>query len=200
VIDGQPLVRLGVRELLAGHYDVEEAESHEEALDLAKVEDFDVAIVDMRAPTRRSRRRLGGTATIRALLKARPGLGIVAHGERAERDLANEAMRAGAKAYVVKSSASECLTEAVEAAAESETFIDPAVAPARRGRRGPGLTKRQRQVLQLLADGQPTAQIAKRLGLSPETVKTHTRNLLARLKARDRAHAVAIALRNSLID
>ena len=58
------------------------------------------------------------------------------------------------------------------------------------------LTRRQRQILQLYADGQSTARVAKRLGLSAETIRTHTKAILARLGARDRAHAVAIALRS----
>ncbi len=62
------------------------------------------------------------------------------------------------------------------------------------------LTRRQRQIIQLYADGQSTARVAKRLGLSAETVRTHTKAILARLGAQDRAHAVAIALRSSLIE
>jgi DNA-binding CsgD family transcriptional regulator len=87
----------------------------------------------------------------------------------------------------------------VEAAADAETFIDPA-AGARRPRAGQTLTKRQRQILQMFADGDSTAKVARRLGLSAETVKTHTKQLRWRLRAHDRAHAVAIGIRNSLID
>ena len=67
-----------------------------------------------------------------------------------------------------------------------------------RGR--PALTRRQREILQLYADGNSTARVARNLGLSAETVRTHTKGILARLQARDRAHAVAIALRTSLIE
>jgi DNA-binding NarL/FixJ family response regulator len=199
VVDDHAVVRLGVRELLEDRYEVDEAEDGEDALQmLTDIGDFDVAIVDTgRAfPGGRS---LGGTRTIRALLKARPGLGIVAHGERAERSVAVEAMRAGARAFVAKSSPARELNRAVEAAAESETFIDPAALPGGR-RRSPALTKRQRQIVQLIADGNSTAQAAHALGLSEETVRTHTKALLARLDARDRAHAVAISLRNGLIE
>ena len=66
------------------------------------------------------------------------------------------------------------------------------------GRRG--LTRRQREILQLYADGLSTDDVAGKLGLSTETIRSHTKGLLARLSARDRAHAVAIALRNSLIE
>jgi DNA-binding NarL/FixJ family response regulator len=68
-----------------------------------------------------------------------------------------------------------------------------------KGSRGK-LTRRQRQILQMLADGGSTPHAARELELSEETVKTHTKHILARLEARNRTHAVAIALRASLID
>ena len=199
VIDPQPTVRLGVREALADRYEVEEADTGANGLDLVNsIGDFDVAIVDLcRANPANLDAELFGTAAIRALRKAQPSLGIVAHGAHPEPHAATEAMRAGATAYVVKSSPVEHLSDAVDAAAEAEKFVDPA-AKGKRGR--PALTRRQREILQLYADGQSTARAAKRLGLSAETVRTHTKAILARLKARDRAHAVAIALRTSLID
>jgi DNA-binding NarL/FixJ family response regulator len=199
VIDRQPTVRVGVREVLRERYEVEETESGTSALQLlTDVGDFDVAIVDMRPP-QETHDTLWGAATIRALLEAQPGLGIVAHGDRAERHLVGEAIAAGANAFVAKSSEPDKLSRAVEAAADSETFIDPA-AGGRRPRAGQSLTKRQRQILQMFADGNSTTQVARKLGLGAETVKTHTKQLLSRLRARDRAHAVAIGLRNSLID
>ncbi len=79
-----------------------------------------------------------------------------------------------------------------------DSFVDPeAVAAA-----GEliAITPRQRQVLQLFADGLSTDEVAERLELSRETVRTHARATLPRLGARDRAHAIAIALRGSLID
>ena len=68
-----------------------------------------------------------------------------------------------------------------------------------KGSRGK-LTRRQREILQLLADGESTTVAARELDLSEETVKTHMKNTLARLGAKNRTHAVAIALRESLID
>lgn len=197
-MDDHPLVRLGVRELLNERYRVDEAADGEGALQLlTDVGDFDVAIVD----TGRSAgvERLSGTAVIKALLEARPGLGIVAHSERPERHVAAEAIRAGARAFVAKSSPARELTRAVDAAAEAETFVDPAAAPGNRSPAARSLTKRQREILQLLADGSSTSQAANALGLSEETVRTHTKAALSRLDARDRAHAIAIALRSGLI-
>jgi two-component system NarL family response regulator len=68
-----------------------------------------------------------------------------------------------------------------------------------KGSRGQ-ITRRQRQILQLLANGGSTTAAARDLGLSEETVKTHTRNALARLGARNRTHAVAVAMREALIE
>jgi DNA-binding NarL/FixJ family response regulator len=196
VIDGHPVVRIGVRGVLADRYEVEEAADGEDALEmLTSFDDFDVAIVEVRPPNREAP-RLTGNEAIRALRRARPGLGIVAHGARPERHAATEALGAGATAYVVKSSSPDALNQAVDAAADSEKFVDPAAGSAN----GPGLTRRQRQILQLYADGHSTATVARRLGLSAETIRTHTKGMLARLQARDRAHAVAIGLRSSLID
>jgi DNA-binding NarL/FixJ family response regulator len=198
VIDPQPTVRLGVREALANRYEVEEAETGSTALELlTSIGDFDVVIVDLCRSNGTQADDLVGTAAIRALRKAQPTLGIVAHGAHPEPHAATEALRAGATAYVVKSSPVESLSNAVDAAVDAEKFVDPAT----KGSRGrSALTRRQRQILQLYADGHSTAQVAKRLGLSAETVRTHTKAILARLRARDRAHAVAVALRTSLIE
>lgn len=198
VIDPQPTVRLGVREALADRYEVEETETGSSALELLmSIGDFDVAIVDLCRSNGSQADDLTGTAAIRALRKAQPSLGIVAHGAHSEHHAATEALKAGATAYVVKSSPVESLSDAVDAAADSEKFMDPAT----KGVRGRSvLTRRQRQILQHYADGHSTAQVARRLGLSAETVRTHTKAILARLRARDRAHAVALALRNSLIE
>jgi DNA-binding NarL/FixJ family response regulator len=199
IIDAHPTVRLGVRRALADRYDIEEAETGSSGLELLTATGhFDVAIVDLcRTNGPPSDEDLSGTAAIRALHKAQPSLGIVAHGAQAEHYAATEALRAGATAYVVKSSPVEELSKAVDAAADAERFVDPSTGgtPGR-----PALTRRQRQILQLYADGQSTARVARRLGLSAETIRTHTKAILARLTARDRAHAVAIAMRSSLIE
>jgi two-component system NarL family response regulator len=199
VIDAHPTVRIGVREALRDRYEIEEVEDGDGALELVtSIGDFDVAVVGLcRSSEGQKPDGLSGTATIRALRQAQPGLGIVAHGDQAQHHAASEAIRAGATAYVAKSSPVDALSTAVEAALESERFVDPAAASGA-GRRT-GLTRRQREILQLYADGHSTARVAKRLGLSTETVRTHTKAILSRLGARDRVHAVAIALRSSLI-
>lgn len=196
-MDVHPLVRLGVREVLSTDFEVQEAAGREEALDLLRdIGDFDVAILDMGWRPNGSGASISGTETIRVMHRTAPVLGIVAHGDRPERHLANAALGAGASAYVARTACPEQLRAAVTAAAAQERFIDADVPP--KGSRGT-ITNRQRQILQLLADGESTTVAARQLGLSEETVKTHMKNILARLDAKNRSHAVAIGLRESLI-
>jgi two-component system, NarL family, response regulator len=198
VIDDHPLVRLGVRNALRDSFEIDETASRVEAVELVRdVGSFDVAIVDMRWQEIDGDGSAGGNEAIRALRKAEPALGIVAHGARPDRHLANTALQAGASAYVARTTATEQLKRAVDAALAQESFVDPEVPPP--GSRGK-LTLRQREILQRLANGESTAAAARDLGLSEETVKTHTKNILARLGARNRTHAVAIALRESLVE
>jgi DNA-binding NarL/FixJ family response regulator len=199
VIDDHPLVRLGVRNALDDGFEVEELSSRAEAVALVRdVGSFDVAIVDMRRRNEEGGEggAIGAYEAIRQMRRAEPGLGIIAHGERADRHLANTALQAGASAYVARTAGAEQLKRAVDAAMALESFVDPAVPPP--GSRG-RLTRRQREILQLLADGESTTVAARELGLSEETVRTHSRNILARLGARNRTHAVAIALRECYI-
>jgi DNA-binding NarL/FixJ family response regulator len=198
VIDDHPLVRLGVRSVLEDGFEVHETTSREEGLDLVRdIGDFDVAIVDMRWRQNGIVTSISGQEAIRVLRRASPGLGIVAHGERPERHIASAAMQAGASAYVARTTGPAELRKAVDAAVAQESFVDPAVPP--KGSRGK-LTRRQRQILQLLANGESTTVAARELDLSEETVKTHIKTALARLGAKNRTHAVSIALRESQID
>jgi DNA-binding NarL/FixJ family response regulator len=198
VIDAQPLVRLGVREALGGDFEVHESATRDEGLGLVRdIGSIDVAVVDLRRAVDGADGALPGNDAIRALRRSAPAMGIVAHGERPERHLATAALQAGASAYVARTADIDEVARAVRAALDQDRFVDPAVPPS--GSRGK-LTRRQREILQLLADGGSTAVAARRLDLSEETVKTHTKHVLARLGARNRTHAVAIALRECLID
>ena len=184
--------------MLEDDFEVHESVSREEGLELVRdIGDFDVTIVDMSWRQNGASASISGAETIRLLRRSSPALGIVAHGERPERHIASAAMQAGASAYVSRTAGTAELRRAVDAAAAQESFVDPAVPP--KGSRGK-LTGRQRQILQLLANGESTTVAARELGLSEETVKTHIKTTLARLGARNRTHAVAIALRECLID
>lgn len=194
VVDGHPVVRNGIRALLAPEFEVEElSDGHGASELLASVGGIEVAVVELRAA---SNGTPSGIATIRELLGSQPALGIVALGRSPERQAVREALDAGASAYVSKGSTLEVIGDAVRAAVEQESFIDPAVGQATTT----ALTPRQRQVLQHFADGLSTEEVAKRLGLSDETIRTHAKASLARMGARDRTHAVAKALRANLIE
>ena len=196
-MDGHPLVRIGARRILEEDFEVHESASREEAVDLVRdIGDFDVAIVEMQWRLNGNGASISGAEAIRMMHREAPVLGIVGHGERPERHLANAAIGAGASAYVARTAGPAELKRAVAAASAQESFVDPAV-PAK-GSRGK-LTRRQREILQLLADGESTTGAGRELDLSDETVKTHMKNAMARLGARNRSHAVAIALRECLI-
>ncbi len=198
MIDGHPLVRMGIRGAIEDGFVVHESSTRDEALDLVRdVGDFDVAIVDMRWRGNGDSNTVTGPDAIRMLQRSSPALGIVAHGELPERHLASAALQAGASAYVARTAGPAELRRAVDAAVEQERFVDPNVPP--KGSRGT-LTRRQREILQLLANGESTTVAARELDLGEETVKTHTKNAVARLGAKNRTHAVAIALRECLID
>src|ERR687895_399696 len=112
-----------------------------------------------------------------------------------------EALKAGVKGYVRKDSPPEDLVRAIRAAQSGDFYVDPALSSTivlEEGDRT--LTARQREILQMLADGMQTEAVAKRLGLSTETVRTHTKRILAKLHADTRTQAVAIAIRNGLIE
>jgi DNA-binding NarL/FixJ family response regulator len=196
IIDSHPVVRLGIRRLLEPTWDFEELPDGRGAVDLlTNVGNFEVAIIEMRAAGNNAP---SGTTTIRNLLDHQPGLGIVAHGGRADRHAIKEALDAGASAYVSKHSSPATMRSAIDEVLRFNSFIDPGI-DREKGER-PRVTPRQREILQMFADGHSTEETARRLGLSTETVRTHAKATLPRLGARDRAHAVAIALRSSLID
>jgi len=195
VVDGHAVTRIGVRGLLESDFEIEEAADWREAIEThTATGSFDVAVVELDRRTPRG--EPAGAAMIKALRRAMPSTGIVAFARRPEHHAANAALKAGASAYVAKTSPPEAIRSAVEAAADSESFIDPAASSSNRAT----ITKRQRETLQLLADGNSTAEVARRLHLSAETVRAHMKATLQRLGARDRAHAVAIALRTGLIE
>jgi DNA-binding NarL/FixJ family response regulator len=119
-----------------------------------------------------------------------------------ERALLQRGLESGAHGYVLKETPHETLLKAIEKVAGGETFVDPALIPSlTTGRDGQEiLTQREREILQLLADGMSNAEVAQRLFISQETVKSHVRHILAKLEAETRTQAVAIALREAMID
>ena len=197
VVDEHPVVRQGVRALLEeGFSDVEliDAPSVQAALAADHRDDLDVVLIDPRkAP--------GDTeATLVELATALESPVVVFTADGGARQL-SDALKAGVKGYVRKDSPAEDLIRAIRAAVAGEFYIDPALSSTivlEEGERT--LTARQREILQMLADGMQTDAVARQLGLSTETVRTHTKRILAKLDADTRTQAVAIGIRNGMIE
>jgi DNA-binding NarL/FixJ family response regulator len=197
IIDDHPVVRQGIRALLERDIDsvvVTDAATPAEALGATRESSPDVVIVDPR----------GAGLEVGSLvedLNRELGSAIVVFTSNGGARLLSESLKAGVKGYVRKDSPPEDLVRAIRAAQSGEFYVDPALSSAivlEEGDRT--LTARQREILQMLADGMQTEAVAKRLGLSTETVRTHTKRILAKLHADTRTQAVAIAIRNGLIE
>jgi DNA-binding NarL/FixJ family response regulator len=112
-----------------------------------------------------------------------------------------EALKAGVKGYVRKDSPPGDLVRAIDAARAGEFYVDPGLSSTIvLDEADRTLSARQREILQMLADGMQTEAVATRLGLSTETVRTHTKRILAKLEASTRTQAVAIGIRHGLIE
>ena len=196
IIDEHPVVRQGIRALLERELPgVEVLDAASAAAAMADAEaPPDVVVVD---PSHAGGNVEGLVSELRESVDS--SAIVVFTGNGGPRLLA-DALKAGVKGYVRKDSPPEDLVRAILAAHSGEFYVDPALSSSivlEEGERT--LTARQSEILQMLADGLQTDAVAKQLGLSTETVRTHTKRILAKLHADTRTQAVAIAIRNGLI-
>src|SRR5438270_193245 len=195
IVDDHPIVRQGIRALLERELagvEVSDAPTPEAAIE-ADSPAPDVVIID-------PRRAAGEVEQVVGDLIKRLRSAVVVFTSNGGARLLAEALKAGVKGYVRKDSPPEDLVRAIRAARSGEFYVDPALSSTIVvGEGDRTLTSRQREILQMLADGLQTESVAKRLGLSTETVRTHTKRILAKLHADTRTQAVAIAIRNGLI-
>lgn len=197
VVDEHPVVRQGVRALLERGLEgaeVSDASSLAGALDGMGTDKPDVLIVD---PWR------AGVEVENVLktLTTEFGSPIVVFTADGGSRLLSDALKAGVKGYVRKDSPGEDLVRAIQAARDGEFYVDPALSSTIVLDEGDKtLSDRQREILQMLADGMQTEAVAIKLGLSTETVRTHTKRILAKLGADTRTQAVAIGIRTGLIE
>jgi NarL family two-component system response regulator LiaR len=145
---------------------------------------------------------MDGLEATKELMDRVPDSSVLIFTAYSERSLLSRGLESGAKGYVLKEAPHETLLRAIEKVASGEGYVDPALMPAfLTGRdKDDMLTTREREILQLLADGMSNADVATQLFISQETVKSHVRHILAKLEADTRTHAVAIALREAIID
>jgi DNA-binding NarL/FixJ family response regulator len=145
---------------------------------------------------------MDGLEATRQLSEQLPQTKVLLFTAYSERSLVGRGFESGAKGYVLKEAPHETLVRAIEKVAAGGDFVDPALMPqALAGReQNEMLTPREREILQLLADGLSNADVGERLFISQETVKSHVRHILTKLEADTRTQAVAIALREAMID
>jgi len=204
--DDHLVVRSGLRALLAELPEVEivgEANTGVEAVESARALAPQVVLMDI------SMRDLNGIDATARIRRDMPGTRVLMLSMHASEEYVVQALRAGASGYLLKDSTPEELSLAVQAAARGETYLSPRVArpmieaavqqPGQPGTAAAALTDRQRQVLQMMAEGHSVKEIAYRLGLSVKTVETHRAQIMKRLAIRDLPGLVRYAIRAGLV-
>ena len=199
IVDDHEVVREGLRLSLsrAPHIRVVgEASDGASAVELAERRKPDVVIMDVRMPG------MDGLEATKLLTSRVPESKVRNFTAYSERSLLGRGLESGAKGYILKEAPHQTLVRAIEKVAQGEGYVDPALMPAFLAGKDQTdmLTTREREILQLLADGMSNADVAGRLFISQETVKSHVRHILTKLEADTRTHAVAIALREAIID
>lgn len=199
IVDDHEVVREGLRLSLSRAPNIRvvgEAGDGAAAVELAERRKPDVVIMDVRMPG------MDGLEATRLITERAPESKVLIFTAFSERSLLTRGLESGAKGYILKEAPHQTLVRAIEKVARGEGYVDPALMPAFLTGKDSGdmLTSREREILQLLADGLSNADVAVRLFISQETVKSHVRHILTKLEADTRTHAVAIALREAIID
>ncbi len=201
LVDDHRIVRRGLSAYFAAQPDITvvgEASSGEEALQLAESWQADVIVIDVLMPG-----GIDGIETTRRLKRLLPRTQIIILSGYADDARVIGALRAGAITYVEKDSQPEQLLEAVRGAVQGKAIFEPTlmqrILQAQTMKSSDVLTERESEVLRLLAEGLTNAEIAVRLSVSEETVKTHVAGILRKLGLAHRTQAAIYALRNGIV-
>ena len=204
--DDHQMIREGLRALLEREADmkvVAEADDGRAAVEMARKHKPSVAVLDLAMPD------LNGIDAARQIAAANARTKVIILSVHADRRFVTESLRAGAAGYVLKDCAFDELAHAIRVAAADQTYLSPAVArtvvedylgrsPRRRSSAFVVLTDRERQVLQLLAEGRSAKNIATDLGVSIKTVETHRANIMKKLGKHSIAELTKYAIREGL--
>jgi len=207
IADDHGMVRRGLRAAIEARPDWEicgEAENGRQAVELAKQLRPDLVVLDLTMP------ELNGLDATRKIRDALPDVHVLIQTMHDSEALAQEVLAAGARGYLLKNDAPEMLAQAIEALAAGRTFFTPKVSElVMSGLAKPGtssavprsrLTPRERELVQLLAEGKSNKQAADALGISLNTVETHRKNVMSKLRLRSASDLVRYAIRNKLVE
>ncbi len=204
IVDDHPVTRDGLRSALSTSADVEvvgEATNGEEAVAAVKELSPEVVFMDVRMPG------MDGLEATRVIRDIAPDTKVILFTIEESRAAIADAIRAGVSGYLLKDVSASELIQAARLALEGKAVIHPTLTRAfieeiqyvETPRETP-LSRRESQILQKVAYGATTKEVAHDLSISPHTVKTHLERIFEKLGANDRAQAVAIALRKGLVD
>jgi DNA-binding NarL/FixJ family response regulator len=200
VADDHPIVRAGLVALLSSLPDVEvvaTATTGAEAVREIVTHRPDVALVDLNMP------ELDGIAATREIVRVAPEVGVLVLTMYDDDDSVFSAMRAGARGYLVKGVEQDDIARAIRSVAAGEAIFGPGVAqrvlrfltapPVQPGSPFPDLTRREHEILDLLAAGLRNSAIAERMGIAPKTVANNVSSIFGKLQVADRAQAIVRA-------
>jgi DNA-binding NarL/FixJ family response regulator len=204
IVDDHPVTRDGLRSALSTSDEVKivgEASTGEEAIQAVKELAPEVVFMDVRMPG------MGGLEATREIRQISPDTKVILFTVEESRAAIADAIRAGVSGYLLKDVSAKELIDAARLALEGKAVIHPTLTRAFieevqyvDHRPDTPLSRRESEILQKVAYGASTKEVAHDLGISPHTVKTHLERIFEKLGANDRAQAVAIALRKGLVD
>lgn len=205
VVDDHPLFRFGLCTVLAAEPSLDvvgEAANGRDAVSAARTFAPDAVVMDLHLPD------IDGIEATRQIVAERPGTGVMVLTMFNDTESVFAAMRAGARGYLLKGSGQEEIVRAVHAVGRGEAIFGPDIAtrvlgffntgPVASDPIFPELTSREREVLALIADGESNPTIARRLSLSPKTVRNHVSSIFTKLHVADRAQAIVRARKAGL--
>lgn len=204
--DDHEMVRKGLRAVIESHQGWSvcgEADNGRDAVDMARKLRPHVAIVDLSMP------ELNGLDAARRILKDSPGTEVLILTMHESEQLMHEVLAAGARSYVLKSDGGSVLVEAIESLRRHKPFFTSSVSemllksylgPAEMTSGGDVLSSREREIVQLIAEGNRTKEIASKLGISVKTAETHRTNLMRKLGVHSMSEIVRYAIRNRIIE
>jgi DNA-binding NarL/FixJ family response regulator len=197
-VDDHPIVREGIAALIARQSDIEliaEASNGREAVEQFRMHRPDVTLMDLHMP------EMSGIDAVSAIRGEFPDARIIVLTSYAGDIQVSRALRSGARGYLLKDMLRKELLETIRAVHAGHKRVSSEVATEiAEHATDDALTPRETDVLRLIAAGNANKEIATQLGLTEETVKHHVKNILSKLGANDRTHAVTIALKRGIIN